>query len=129
MPLPATIFVPKFIRLEGIELQPLLNGLRDPLCVHLFFLIVTQSNFNNGQLLTNYARLIELCTPPQPERGRRMEGPSEKQVRRALDWLEGARLIKRDRAENKAQGLLKLSVRRRVKPEGKTTSVRKEGRV
>lgn len=129
MPLPATIFTPDYIRFEGVELQPLLNGLRDPLCVHLFFLIVTQADFKTGHLVTNYARLIELCTPPQPERGRRMTAPTLKQVRRALDWLEGANLLKRNAEENAAQGMLKLSVRRRNKPQSKPTSVRKVGRV
>lgn len=129
MPLPATIFTPDFIRLEGVELKHLLNTLRDPLCTQILLLVITQSDFKTGHLLTNYARLIELCTPPQPERGRRMDGPTLKQVRRAIDWLEGCNLIKRDASENAAQGLLKLSVRRRNKPISKTTSVRKEGRV
>lgn len=129
MPLPATIFTPDFVSLDGVELRPLLNQLRDPLCIHLFFLLVTQADFKTGQLLTNYARLIELCTPPQPERGRRMAGPTLKEVRRALDWLEGCNLVKRDKAENAAQGLLKLTIRSRTKLIQKRSSVRKEGRV
>lgn len=129
MPLPATIFTPEFIQLGHVELQPLLNGLRDPLCSHLLLLIVTQGDFKTGHLVTSYARLIELCTPPQPERGRRLAGPTLKEMRRALEWLEGARLIKRDKAENAAQGMLKLSVRRREAVKPKRTSVRKEGRV
>ncbi|NVO07179.1 MAG: hypothetical protein HXX19_15240, partial [Rhodoferax sp.] len=64
MPLPVTLFAPEFLRLEHMELQALLNNLRDPLTVHLFLLIVSQSNFKTGELITNYPRLIELCTPP-----------------------------------------------------------------
>lgn len=116
MPLPATLHAPEFLRFEHVELQALLNQVRDPLCVHLFFLITSQADFKSGHLLTNYARLIELCTPPQPERGRRMTPPTLKQVRRALDWLIEARLVKRDAAHNAAQGMLHLYVRKRSKP-------------
>lgn len=130
MPLPATIFCPDFLRFEHIELQALLNGLRDPLTVHLFFLIATQADFKTGELLTNYDRLIELCTPSNPERGRRMTAPTLKQVRRALDWLQGSNLIKRDLARNEAQGMLRIRIRKRAKPEvSKVTPKSKEGRV
>lgn len=116
MPLPATLHAPEFLRFEHVELQALLNKLRDPLATQLFLLIVTQADFATGELQTNYARLIELCTPPQPERGKRMPAPSLWQVRRALDWLIEARLVKRDAARNEAQGTLRLYVRRRLKP-------------
>lgn len=113
MPLPATLHAPQFLRFEHVELQALLNRLRDPLTVHLFLLIVSQSDFRTGELITNYPRLIELCTPPVPERGRRMPAPSLKQVRRALDWLCSARLVKRNAERNEAQGVLRLHVRKR----------------
>ncbi len=115
MPLPATLFCPDFLRFEHTELQALLNGLRDPLVVHLYFLIVSQADFERGELLTNYPRLIELCTPPQPERGRRLKGPTLEQVRRALRWLESADLVRRPAASNEAQGQLRLRVRSRAK--------------
>lgn len=124
-PLPTTIFTPDFITLFDVELKHLLNTLRDPLCTQLLLLVITQSDFRTGHLVASYARLIELCTPPQPERGRRMKGPTQDQLRRALDWLEGCNLIKRDKAENAAQGMLKLSVRKRNRPNSKGTSVRK----
>lgn len=126
MPLPATIFCPEFIRIEKHELQALLNQCRDPLALHIFFLVVTQANFKTGELLTNYARLIELCTPPQPERGKRMPGPTLKQVRRAVDWLLAADLLRRDAEKNAAQGQLRLYVRRRNNIRSPKT---KEGRV
>lgn len=116
MPLPATLHAPKFLQLEQLELRALLNQCRDPLCVHLFLLIVSQADFATGELQTNYARLIELCTPPAPERGRRMAAPSIDQVRRALEWLIASNLVKRDAARNEAQGTLRLYVRRRKKP-------------
>ncbi len=116
MPLPATLHAPKFLQLEQLELRALLNQCRDPLCVHLFLLIVTQADFSTGHLLTNYARLIELCTPPVPERGRRLDAPTLRQVRRALDWLIACDLVKRDAARNEAQGMLHLYVRKRKKP-------------
>lgn len=116
MPLPATLHAPKFLQLEQLELRALLNQCRDPLCVHLFLLIVSQADFATGELQTNYARLIELCTPPAPERGRRMAPPSLMQVRRALEWLIASNLVKRDAARNEAQGTLRLYVRRRKKP-------------
>jgi hypothetical protein len=115
MPLPVTLFAPEFLRLEHIELQSLLNKCREPLCVHLFLLIVSQCDFKTGQLITNYPRLIELCTPPTPERGRRMAAPTLKQVRRAMDWLEQCRLIKRNATANEAQGTLRINVRKRDK--------------
>lgn len=113
MPLPATLFAPEFIRFDQVELQALLNKLRDPITVHLYFLICTQCNFKTGELITNYPRLIELCTPPQPERGKRLVGPTLWQVRRAIDWLISARLVVRNAAANEAQGMLRLKVRPR----------------
>lgn len=113
MPLPVTLFAPEFIRFDQVELSKLLNQLRDPLCIALYFLICTQCNFKTGELITNYPRLIELCTPPAPERGRRMAAPTLKQVRRALDWLQAARLVLRNLEANEAQGTLRLRVRAR----------------
>lgn len=115
MPLPTTLFCPDFLRFEHHELQALLNAQRDPLVVHLYFLIVSQADFETGELLTNYPRLIDLCTPPKPERGRRLQGPSLEQVRRALRWLEQANLLRRPAASNEAQGQLRLHVRSRIK--------------
>lgn len=117
MPLPATLFAPDYLTFENVELKALLNTLRDPLCIALYFLITTQADFKTGELVTNYPRLIELCTPPAPERGRRLPGPSLEQVRRALRWLEGANMVKRNTAANEAQGTLRLRIRKRKKPE------------
>jgi len=115
MPLPATLFAPGFIQFSELELRALLNQIRDPITVHIYFLIVTQSDFKTGELITNYPRLIELCTPPQPERGRRLPAPTLWQVRRAIDWLIQANLVKRNAESNEAQGTLRLHVRSRQK--------------
>lgn len=115
MPLPATIFTPKFLRFEGAELQVLLNKLRDPLTVHLYFILVSQADFNTGEQITNYKRLAELCTPPPPEKGRRMPEPSIDQIRRAIQWLVDAHLVARNTERNEAQGMLRLYVRSRGK--------------
>jgi hypothetical protein len=114
-PLPATIFTPEFLRFYQTELRVLLNVLRSPLATHLFFLLVSQADFNTGEQLTNYARLIELCTLPAPERGRRKPAPSLWQVRNALDELEEHRLIKRNKDANAAQGMLRIYVKKRKK--------------
>jgi hypothetical protein len=120
MPLPATLFAPEFIRFDQVELNKLLNTLRDPITVHLYFLICTQCSFKTRELITNYPRLIELCTPPAPERGRRLSGPSLQQVRRAINWLVDARLVVRNAIANEAQGTLRLRVRPRdAKPRTK----------
>ena len=114
-PLPATIFTPDFLRFYQTELRVLLNVLRSPLATHLFFILVSQADFNSGEQLTNYARLIELCTLPAPERGRRKPAPSLWQVRNALDELEEHRLIKRDKEGNAAQGMLRILLKKRKK--------------
>ncbi len=95
------------MRLEGAELAPLLQVLRDPLAVHLYLLLLVQMQYTDGAFLSSYARLIELMTPPAPERGRRRPAPTYKQVRRALDDLISVDLVQRGR-DNAAQGQLRL---------------------
>lgn len=125
MPLPATIFLPDFLRLDRAELTPLLRC-GDPLTIALYLLLRAQCDFTSGELVTNYPRLMELMTPAQPERGRRMAGPTIKQVRRALDWLEGFRLIKRNAEKNFSQATLRIHVSGMLK---KSAPRRKEGKV
>jgi hypothetical protein len=120
-PLPATYFVPEFIRLDRYELDAIYHRLRDPLAGHLYLLIAGHCVFSTGEFLGNYARLMELCTPPQPERGPRRKGPSLEMVRRALRDLEAVGLVTRGE-DNQAQGQLRLWLLRRVSetmPRGK----------
>lgn len=113
MTLPATLFVPEFLFLEHEELRVLLHVLRDPLATHVHMLLLTHSNFATGEFLGGYHRLMELCTPPQPERGKRRPGPSLEQLRRVVrDLIEHA-LVMRNAAANAAQGQLRLQLKPR----------------
>jgi hypothetical protein len=108
--LPATLFVPEFIRLERTELGQLLHVLRDPLVTHVYMLLLVHTDFKTGEFLGGYHRLIELCTPPQPERGKRRAGPSMWQLRRVIDDLVAVLLVWRNSRQNAAQAQLRLKV-------------------
>lgn len=108
MTLPATLFVPDFLRLEQSEIHSLLHVQRDPLTTHVFLLLLAHTDFKTGEFLGGYHRLMELCTPPQPERGRRRPGPSYEQLRRVVRDLVEFALVRRDAGKNLAQGQLRL---------------------
>jgi hypothetical protein len=112
MPKTATLFVPKFITLWDEELYQLLHCLRVPLITHVYMLIRVQADFKTGHFMLGdgpgYDRLMELCSPPQPERGRRPEAPSRGQVRRSVDVLIKVGLLGREGDRNAAQGQLRL---------------------
>ncbi|MDP1740092.1 hypothetical protein [Polaromonas sp.] len=110
MTLPATLRVPEFLRLEQGELNSLLHVLRDPLATQIYLLLLAHTDFKTGEFLGGYHRLMELCTPPIPERGRRRPGPSYWQVRRVVDDLIKARHVWRNAASNEAQGQLRLKI-------------------
>lgn len=110
MTLPATLFVPDFLRLEQSEIHRLLHVLRDPLSTHVYMLLLAHSDFKKGEFLGGYHRLMELCTPPQPERGKRRAGPTYEQLRRVVRDLVTIALAWRDNAQNAAQGQLRLGV-------------------
>ena len=114
-PFAATVHTPEFMRLEGAELVTLLQVLRDPLAVHLYLLLLVQMRYTSGEFLSSYARLMELMTPPQPERGRRRSGPTYKQCRTALESLIACRLVRRG-SSNESQGQLRLRLAARTKP-------------
>lgn len=106
-PLPATFFPARYLNTENPELCLFFNVLRDPLCTHLYLLIEGHSDFKTGEILTTYARLMELCTPPQPERGRRRPGPTMAVIRRAVDDLVRFGAMRRG-TKNEEQGQLRL---------------------
>lgn len=108
-PLPAVYRAPRFINREQGELHVLHNNLRDPLCTHLLNIIESYIVFETGEFLGSYAALIDLCTPPQPERGPRRKGPSMRVIRRAIDDLEHAGLLRRG-SKNMEHGQLRLFV-------------------
>lgn len=106
-PLPAAIHLPSRISLSFDELHTLMHMLREPLAAHTYILLRTQADFASGHILTTYARLMELMTPPQPERGRRRPAPTYEQLRRVLRDLEGFGLLRRDASQNAAHGQLR----------------------
>ena len=96
--------------MEAPELNLFFNVLRDPLCFQLYMLIRSHSVFETGEFLGSYAGLIELCTPPQPERGKRRPGPSMKVMRRSIDDLVRHGTMERG-CKNLEQGRLRLFVK------------------
>lgn len=112
-PLVATIRAPEFLVLKQSELTKLLNVLHDALTTRLYLLLLAESDFSTGEVLTSYAHLMEMCAPPRPEKGGRGKGPTYKQVRVAIEQLITYELVKRNAEKNVAQGMLRLYVRKR----------------
>lgn len=110
----AALRVPSFIRLDAGELAALYDVFRDPLVSHVFTLLAIGADFTSGELLTTYARLMDLCTPPRPQNGPRRPGPSYKQLRRAIDDLVATGLVVRGDF-NESQGQLRLYITPRRK--------------
>ena len=108
----ADLRAPRFIRFDQAEINLIFHVLRDPLVGQMYGLLCIHSDFKSGELLTTYARLIELLTPPQPERGPRRKGPSMWQVRRAIDDLVGVGLAVRGDT-NEPQGQLRIYIQPR----------------
>lgn len=108
-PLLAAMDVPDFTYLVREELHGLLHLLRDSTAVHLYLILRVNCVFKTGEFLGSYARLVELMTPPQPERGPRRSGPSYKQCRSAVDALVAIGLVKRAK-KNEELGQLRLRV-------------------
>lgn len=126
-PLPATYFPARYLHTDQAELAALFNQLRDPLCTHLYLLIEGHSVFDTGEFLGSYAALMELCTPPQPERGRRRPGPTMRVLRRAVDDLVAMGMLERGKT-NQEHGQLRLFITKLPK-QNSATPIRKEGRV
>lgn len=124
-PKPATFFAPGYQNLDGETLGILLHVLRDAMATQLYLLIRSHCIFTTGEFLGSYARLMELCTPPIPERGQRRLGPTMKVVRRCIDDLVRHGLMVRSET-NKEAGQLRLWL---TPPKNLPTSIRKEGRV
>lgn len=102
----ADAWAPEFLRYDRAELQPLLH-LKCRTTWAVYSLIVLHSQFDTGEFLGGYARLIALLTPPKPRRGPAQEGPTMWEVRRAVDKLVKAHLVRRG-ATNEEQGQLRL---------------------
>lgn len=91
----------------------------------LYLELVAMSDFKTGLIYTSYARLASLLDCDQPERGRRLDTPTIKQIRTALDTLNTMNLALRDRKGNEDKRELKIFVRPR---EGFSASSEKKGR-
>lgn len=104
---------PLFVALDGLELMKLR---RFPAWVRWLFLeMCAACDFETGELATSYAKLQALLECDQPRQGgRRLPVPSVPQIRRALDDLEAASMLGRDKAynvkANGGRGILFLSV-------------------
>lgn len=109
----STIRCPEFIILKQAELTKLLNVVHDGLATRLYMLFLNMSDFKTGEVITSYADLMSLCTPPKPEKGRPGKGPTYKQVRTSIEQLITVDLVKRNADKNEAQGMLRLYVRKR----------------
>lgn len=107
---------PLFVALDGLELMKLR---RFPGWVRWLFLELCAScDFETGELATSYAKLQALMECDQPRQGgQRLPVPSVPQIRRALDDLEDAGMLGRDKAYNTkangGRGILFLSVGQR----------------
>ena len=117
----ATMQMPAFLQFEEHELNTMVNVLRDPLTTHVYMILQAGSVFKTGEFIGGYHRLMELSTPPQPERGARRAGPTYDQLRRVIADLEKLFLAKRDTTQNHAQGQLRLQL---IPREKTSTSVR-----
>lgn len=110
-------FAPEFLTLTHTEWDALWNKTGNALAERLYPRLAARAVFKGprkgfvesaaGNPLT-YAHLIAVLRGPRPEKGQWPLGPTLKQIRTALDALEGAGLVHRDRSDNQAQGLLHL---------------------
>lgn len=120
MAYPTTVFTPDFMVLHKVEMKVLFNDLRNGLYTQLLLLLVIHSDFKTGEVLTNYARLADLCSPPKREKGGRGKGPTERQIRYAIEQLVAAKLVTRNAEKNESQGMLRLFVMARQGASRKT---------
>lgn len=92
--------------------------------------LVGLSSFKTGEISTSYAQLTAVLTPDQPPHGRRLPAPTLKQLRSAMDELQAADLIARNRALNIDAGKLTLAVESRESARLRNANLgREEGRV
>lgn len=107
---------PLFVALDGLELMKLRHF---PGWVRWLFLELCAScDFETGDLTTSYAKLQALMECDQPRQGgQRLPTPSVPQIRRALDDLEAAGMLGRDKAwnmkANAGRGVLFLCIGKR----------------
>lgn len=91
----------------------------------LYLELVAMSDFKTGVVYASYARLASLLDCDQPQGGKRLDVPTIKQIRTALDTLGRMNLALRDKAGNEEKRELKILVPPRV---GLGASNEKKGR-
>lgn len=103
---PTLTRAPEFIRWERREMEAL-NALAFPLAGWVYFVLMQHSDFETGEFLGGYPRLMELSTEPRPQQGPRVKGPTYDQMRRAVRALVDTGLVRRG-DNNSRQGQLRL---------------------
>lgn len=114
---PTRLKAPKFATLQQAELHRLFNLVGHQLGGTVYLFLLGQSVLagkDKGHVLTSIPALQSLCRPPKPEKGQWPAPPSRKTLRTCLDALERAELLHRDKAQNEAQGQLRLWLTQRV---------------
>lgn len=106
---------PSFVtltQLEVVKLRQLPGWAR-----WLYLELKGMSTFKTGQVKTSYAQLVALmdCDQP-PTGGKRLEAPTLKQIRTALEWLHDMGLGVRDKQRNEGRGELEIFVRPSTRP-------------
>lgn len=106
-PRDGVIHPPRVLAFPQLETVTLLT-LKDHTAYAVYFLLRNLADFDDGSVLVTYAQLMGNLTPPRPERGRRGTPPTYEQIRRVLRDLELVGLVVRDKANNAAQGQLRM---------------------
>lgn len=111
-----TTKTPELHKLGKEELHILFSVLRDPTTAYVYQVVAMHSDYETGEFLGSYTRLVEHATPPKPERGRSLPGPSLEQVKRAVRDLVAVGLLSRDTGKNTVLGQLRLQVVKMMAP-------------
>lgn len=128
MPKNTGVRAPRFLTLVQRELLNCLHIERDPLMTQVYLLLLCISDFKTGEVVTSYAYLAEMTSPPEREKGGRRGSTSEKQMQRRVAKLITYGLVARNPARNESQGVLRLRVRRLEVSQEKAAPVRSNGR-
>lgn len=100
------IWMPEWIRFDHAELIAVAN-LRNPIAWHVYLYVVAYSDFATGEFLGKYQILQSYLTPDAPQRGPRGKGPTMWALRKAVDQMIDAHILRRG-STNEEQGQLRL---------------------
>lgn len=104
-PRPARIKVPPLLVLRGDELNAIWNNACHELGAPVYQALCMASTLDQaspqaGHFLVSYKRLQDLLRRPKPEKGQWKAAPTRKTLRGAVDALESAGLVWRDKTAN-----------------------------